>query len=227
MAETNALVLFDIDGTLIRRAGAHHRQALVDAIRGITGVETTTDGVPVAGMLDREILNTMMLRARMKPGQIRRALPEIVRRAPILYARSCPDLRRKVCPGVRHLLRGLHRRGTAVGLVTGNLSRIGWKKMEHAGLRAYFRFGAFAEQAKDRAGLVRLAVRQARSERWIDKSGKITLIGDHPNDIRAARANGVPVVAVATGLVSIEELAEHSPDVLIPDLRSLSLEMLL
>ncbi len=227
MAETNALVLFDIDGTLIRRAGARHRQALVDAIRGTTGLETTTEGVPVAGMLDRDILNTMMLRAGMKPGQIRRALPDIVRRAPILYARSCPDLQRKVCPGVRQLLRGLNRRGAAIGLVTGNLSRIGWKKMEHAGLRDYFRFGVFAEQARDRAGLVRLAVRQARRERWIDKRGKITLIGDHPNDIRAGRANKVPVIAVATGLVSIEELAEHSPDVLVTDLRSLKLESLL
>jgi phosphoglycolate phosphatase-like HAD superfamily hydrolase len=227
MAETNALVLFDIDGTLIRRAGPHHRQALVDAIRGTTGAETTTDGVPVAGMLDREILNTMMLRAGMKPGRIRRALPEIMRQAPLLYARSCPDLQRKVCPGVRQLLRGLHSRGATVGLVTGNLSRIGWKKMDRAGLRSYFGFGAFAEHAKDRAGLVRLAVRQARREGWIDKSAKITLIGDHPNDIRAARANKIRVVAVATGLVSMEELAEHSPDVLVLDLRCLKLEMLL
>src|SRR5258706_15779942 len=99
MAETNALVLFDIDGTLIRRAGPHHRQALVDAVRLTTGMETTTDGVPVAGMLDREILKTMMLRAGMRLGQIRSALPEIVRRAPILYERSCPNLQRKVCPG--------------------------------------------------------------------------------------------------------------------------------
>ena len=38
-----ALVLFDIDGTLIRRAGPHHRQALVDAVRHVTGLETTTD----------------------------------------------------------------------------------------------------------------------------------------------------------------------------------------
>src|SRR2546427_625984 len=108
MAETNALVLFDIDGTLIRRAGPHHRKALVDAVRGTTGVETTTDGVPVAGMLDREILNTMMLRAGMKAAHIRRAMPEILRQAPILYEQSCPDLQRKVCPGVRKLLRGLH-----------------------------------------------------------------------------------------------------------------------
>jgi phosphoglycolate phosphatase len=55
----------------------------------------------------------------------------------------------------------------------------------------------------------------------------VALIGDHPNDIRAARANRVRSIAVATGLVSAEELLEHSPDILVPDLRALSLEALL
>ncbi len=227
MDRTNALVLFDIDGTLIRRAGPHHRQALVDAVLRTTGVETTTEGVPVAGMLDHDILRTMMSRAGMKPGQIRESLPEIMRRAQLIYARSCPDLQRKVCPGVRHLLRRLDASGAAVGLVTGNLTRIAWKKMERAGLRSYFRFGAFAELAKDRAGLVRLAVRQAREKGWITKQGRVTLIGDHPNDIRAARANNVRVVAVATGMVAEVELAEFAPDILLPDLRGLKTDMLL
>jgi phosphoglycolate phosphatase-like HAD superfamily hydrolase len=227
MDRTNALVLFDIDGTLIRRAGEHHRQALVDAVLKTTGIETTTEGVPVAGMLDHQILRTMMSQAGMKPGQIREALPEIMRRAQAIYSKSCPDLQRKVCPGVRQLLRRLDKRGAAVGLVTGNLTRIAWKKMEQAGLRPYFRFGAFAELAKDRAGLVRLAVRQAREKGWITKQGRVTLIGDHPNDIRAARANKVRVVAVATGVVGAEELAGHDPDILLPDLRGLKIEMLL
>src|ERR1017187_2890385 len=48
-----ALVLFDIDGTLVRRAGPHHRQALIDAVRRVTGLETTTDRIPVHGMLDQ------------------------------------------------------------------------------------------------------------------------------------------------------------------------------
>lgn len=227
MARINALVLFDIDGTLIRRAGPHHRQALVDAIRQTTGIETTTDGVPVAGMLDHEILRTMMQRAGMKPGQIRPAMPDIVRRAQLLYVRSCPDLQRKVCPGVRRLLRRLENNGAVAGLVTGNLTRIAWKKMEQAGLRPYFRFGAFAEHAKDRAGLVRLAIREARQKNWTDKKSRISLIGDHPNDIRAARANNVHAIAVATGIADMEELAKHSPDVLLPDLRLVTLEMLL
>ena len=223
----DALVLFDIDGTLIRRAGPHHRQALVEAIRRTVSLETTTEGVPVAGMLDRDILTTMMTRAGMRPGAIRRAMPEIIRRAQSIYVRSSPDLARKVCPGVRRALGRLHRSGAVIGLVTGNLTRIGWRKMERAGLRRYFRFGAFAELANDRAGLVRFAIRHARRRRWISPNGRISLIGDHPNDVRAAKANGIRAVAVATGLVAFDELQSHSPDILLPDLRALKLEMLL
>jgi phosphoglycolate phosphatase len=223
---SNALVLFDIDGTLIRRAGAHHRQALVDAVRRTVGIETTTENVPVAGMLDGDILHTMMTRAGMKPAAIRRAMPEVMEHAQKIYIRTSPVLERKVCPGVRRVLGRLQRRGAVMGLVTGNLTRIGWRKMERAGLRSYFRYGAFAELAKDRAGLVRIAIRQARREKWIKRDSSISLIGDHPNDVRAARANGIQAIAVATGLVSIDELRSHSPDVLLPDLRSLTLEML-
>ena len=220
-------MLFDIDGTLIRRAGQQHREALVEAIRRTAGVETTTEGVPVAGMLDRDILATMMARAGMSRAAIRKAMPAVVQRAQSIYVRRAPDLARKVCPGVRRTLFRLERRGAVIGLVTGNLSRIGWKKMERAGLRRYFRFGAFAELAKDRAGLVRVAIRLARRHRWIGREARISLVGDHPNDVRAAQANGIRAIAVATGLASMEELRSHAPDVILPDMRSLALEMLL
>jgi phosphoglycolate phosphatase-like HAD superfamily hydrolase len=219
-------VLFDIDGTLLRRAGPHHREALVKAVRHATGLETTTEGVPVSGMLDRDILTAMLVQAGARPALIRGKMPEMVERAQSIYQRHCPDLRRKVCPGARMLLYRLSRRGIPAGLVTGNLTRIGWKKMERAGLRPYLRFGAFAELARDRAGLVRIAMRHARREGWIRAGSPVALIGDHPNDIRAARANGVRSVAVATGLVGAAELATHGPDVLVPDLRALTMEML-
>ena len=222
----DALVLFDIDGTLLRRAGPHHREALVEAVRRTARVESTTEGVPVAGMLDHTILETMMTRAGMKPGQIRRLMPQVMKSAQSIYVRRVPVLHRKVCPGVRTVLNRLERRGVVIGLVTGNLTRIGWRKLERAGLRPYFRFGAFAELAKDRAGLVRVAIRHARRQGWIGSQTRISLIGDHPNDVRAAKANGIRSVAVATGVISLEELRTHSPDVLLPDLRSLALEKL-
>jgi phosphoglycolate phosphatase len=227
LKQSDALVLFDIDGTLIRRAGPHHREALVEAIRRTAHVETTTEGVPVAGMLDRDILTSMMLTAGMSRAAIQRVMPDVIARAQSIYVRRVPDISRKVCPGVRSLLRRLTARGVVIGLVTGNLSRIGWRKMERAGLRSYFRFGAFAEMARDRAGLVRVAIRRARRERWIGRESAITLIGDHPNDVLAGQANKIRSVAVGTGVVSLEELRSHSPLIAIPDLRSLKLDDLL
>ncbi len=221
-----ALVLFDIDGTLIRKAGPHHRQALVEAVRRVTGIETTTDDVPVQGMLDRDILGVMLKNAGARRSIAVQSMPELIHEAESIYVSCCPDLRRKVCPGVRMLLLRLLRRGIPAGLVTGNLTRIGWKKMEHSGLQRYFRFGAFAEQARDRAGLARIAIRQAQKEGWIDRRSRISLIGDHPNDVMAAKANQVQSIAVATGLSPAAELAEYKPDILLDDLRSLPIEAL-
>ena len=226
-APAPALVLFDIDGTLIRRAGPHHRQVLVDAVRAVTGLDSTTDSIPVQGMLDRDILCFMLRHAGLGTRAARQVTPAIVDRAQSLYVRRCPDLRRKVCPGARMLLLRLFRRAIPTGLVTGNLTRIGWKKMERAGIRHYFRFGLFSERARDRAGLVRLAIREAREQGWVGRNARVSLIGDHPNDILAARANGVQSIAVATGLSSAAELAGHSPDILVDDLRSLKLETLI
>ena len=193
----------------------------------VTGFETSTKSVSTAGTLDRDILTAMLLQAGASQAFIRRAMPEIVTHAQKFYSRGCPDLRSKVCPGARSLLHRLSRKGIPTGLVTGNLTRIGWKKMEQSGLRPYLRFGAFAEMAKDRAGLVRIAIRHARSEGWIGREATIALLGDHPNDIRAAKANGVRSIAVATGVIGAEELARHQPDILVPDMRALSIEMLI
>jgi phosphoglycolate phosphatase len=222
-----ALVLFDIDGTLVRRAGPHHRQVLVDAVRIVTGLETTTENIPLHGMLDPDILERMMRNAGASNAVIRRGMQEIIVRAQALYVRRCPDLQKATCPGVRQVLARLRRRGIPLGLVTGNLTRIGWKKMKQAGLKEYFAFGAFGEMAKDRAGLARLAIRQARERGWIRNGARISLIGDTPSDILAARANGARAIAVRTGIAGLEELVAEAPDLLLVDLRELRLEMVL
>jgi phosphoglycolate phosphatase len=220
-----ALVLFDIDGTLVRRAGPHHRDALAYGIRQVTGLETTTDGIPVQGMLDPDILTVMLRRASVPRTLIARSLPEIMRAAERQYLRTCPGLHTKHCPGVETLLNRLTRRGLVLGLVTGNLTRIGWRKLERAGLRRYFRFGAFGEMAKTRAGLARLAIREARRRGWIGRQTPVSLIGDAPADILAARANQIRIVAVKTGVTPPEELRALAPDFLIPNLRHLRLRM--
>ena len=221
----NALVLFDIDGTLIRRAGPHHREALQAAIHHTVGVRMSIEGIPVAGMLDPDIISKTMRRDGFGRDAIETAMPAIIRQAQRSYVRLCPNLERKVCPGVRLLLKRLKKSGVPAGLVTGNLTAIGWKKMERARLRDYFRFGAFAEMARDRAGLVKIAIAEARRAGWLARGGRVSLIGDHPNDVLAAQRNGIRSVAVATGVVGVEELASYKPDLLVSDMRSLTVEM--
>jgi phosphoglycolate phosphatase len=221
-----ALVLFDIDGTLVRRAGPHHREALSVGVRRVIGVETTTEGIPVQGMLDPDILTIMMRRTGVPASRIRAAMPEIMRAAEHYYLRVCPALHDKQCPGVIPLLERLARRGVLLGLVTGNLTRIGWRKLERAGLRDYFRFGAFGEMGKTRSRLAGMAIREARRSGWIERETPISLIGDAPPDVIAARANGIRSIAVRTGITPVEELIAEKPHILLRDLRELRLRMI-
>lgn len=218
------LILFDIDGTLVRRAGPHHRQALVDAVRQITGLESTTEGIPVHGMLDPDILVQMMQSVGMHDAQISSAMPEIIRAAQDIYQTGVPDLRDKLCPGVVPLLDHLRERGTTLALVTGNLTRIGWWKLERAGLHRYFRFGVFGEMAPTRGGLARLAIEQARREGIVPE--KISLIGDATQDVLAARENGIRAIAVRTGITPPEDLERSAPDLLLDDLTQLDLAII-
>ena len=196
----------------------------MEAVRRASGVIASIDGIPVAGDAGPRYCQFDVTRGRsLRKRPFAELCHAIVAEAQRIYVRTCPDLRRKVCPGVRMLLYKLSRRGIPAALVTGNLTRIGWTKMERAGLRHYFRFGAFAEMARDRAGLVRIAMAHARRENWIDRHSPVALIGDHPNDVLAARANGIRAIAVGTGIVDQKELARAKPDLFVPDMRALKL----
>lgn len=221
-----ALVLFDIDGTLVRKAGPHHRLALIEAVRVVTGEATSTEGIPVHGMLDPDILTQMMRKAGLSGVQIVAAMPAVIEAAQSAYMEGVPDLRDKQCPGAQDVLEQLAARGVVLALVTGNLTRIGWHKLERAGLRQYFRYGAFAETAATRGGLARLAIGRARSEGLVLDGDSISLIGDAPQDVIAARENGIRSIAVKTGITPVEELESLNPDFLLEDLTRLDLSII-
>jgi phosphoglycolate phosphatase len=215
------LILFDIDGTLLRRAGPHHRQALVDAVRTVTGLETTTEGIPVHGMLDPDILSEMLRRAGLADDAIRAAMPKILEAAQDVYETICPDLRGKCCPGVKRLLDRLARHRVPCVLVTGNLDRIAWKKLGQAGLARYFTFGSFAGTAHTRTALAKNAIRKARRLGLVKKETEIWLIGDAPQDVKAARGNQIRSIAVHTGVSNGRDLGKLKPDRLLKDLTRL------
>lgn len=198
----------------MRGAGPQHGEALIAAIQRVAGVACTIDAIPVHGMLDQDILHAMMLREGMSEGRIAAAMPEIVHHAQECYPDRCPDLRTKVLPGVRETLERVAARRHPMAVVTGNLTRIGWTKLERAGLREFFSWGAFAEMAATRGDLARMACTLARAS----PETKVTLIGDSPSDVAAARANGFRCVAVATGMTPREDLEALGPDLTLNDL---------
>jgi phosphoglycolate phosphatase len=227
VSRSKALVLFDIDGTLMRGAGQHHKQALIEGIRIVTGVTTHLEGVSTSGMLDRDLIVSMLRAGGHSERRTRMALREIMAECQNAYMTNCAtDLSPFVCAGVRDFVLEVKRRGGALGLVTGNLSRIGWKKLELAGLRSFFSVGAFAEDGTTRARLARVAAQRAKKGRLVTNDCRIALIGDHMNDVQAAKANGYVSVAVATGLTSIEDLRQARPDYLVRDLRDLAVDSL-
>ncbi len=220
---SDLLLLFDIDGTLLRRAGPHHRQALVDAVRAVTGLETTTEGIPVHGMLDPDILTQMMQRAGLPPEGITSLMPAILEEAQRVYEAICPDLRAKTCPGVKRFLLGLARHRIPCVLVTGNLARIGWKKLDCAGLKRFFLFGSFAGTAHTRSALARNAIQESRRRGLIHSNTRIWLVGDAPQDVLAARKNQISSIAVHTGISTAAELGKLRPTLLLKDLTTLKL----
>jgi phosphoglycolate phosphatase len=222
MSTGKSLALFDIDGTLMRGAGPHHKLALTDGIRRATGRTVSIDGIDTAGSLDRDLIGLMLQNSGYSSRRIRDALRLIMRECETSYRESCPpDLSPFLCAGVKGTLDELRARGVVLGIVSGNLTGIGWKKMEAAGLREYFSVGAFAEDGRSRARLAKVAFWRACRQKFVRRNSRVSLIGDHRNDVTAAKRNGFQSIAVASGVLSPEELAAEEPDILIRHLGEL------
>ncbi len=202
--------LFDIDGTLLRSRDRIHVDSVAASVRRVTGFEITLAGVVIHGSTDTAILRDACQLAGI-PSEVMEEHAEAIldaMRNTVAERRREMDLVRM--PGVEDVLRHLARKGALLGVATGNLEMIGWIKIEEAGLREWFRFGGFSDRFPVRSELVGQAAAKALE---LGSGTKICVVGDTPRDIEAAKANGLPVIAVATGNYSFDALLEHKPEV--------------
>ena len=202
--------LFDIDGTLLRSRDRVHFDAFTHAVHLVLGHAVSLEGIPLAGNTDTAILREACLRAGV-------SAPVLDAHSAAILAAMCRHVSQRsmeldlhLMPAVEQTLRHLAARGAVLGVATGNLESIGWTKLERAGIRTHFRFGGFSDGFPDRAHLLAHAAQQARA--LAGPAARICVVGDTPRDIHAARANGLSVLAVATGRFSFGELLAHQPD---------------
>jgi phosphoglycolate phosphatase len=210
--------LFDIDGTLLRHRDRTHFDAFYASVRSVLGRELLLDGVRLSGNTDPGILRDAFRLAKVEDSGWRPYREDVLKAMCEHMEAHRADLMPIVLPGVQEMLMHLERRGALLGLGTGNLEKIGWLKVENAGLRSWFTFGGFSDRFEDREDMIAHGAEQARAILEISaKDGKagladaVCVVGDTPWDIDAARVNGLPTIAVATGRSSFDELMEHKP----------------
>src|SRR3954451_22951399 len=206
------LVLFDIDGTLLIRAHVEHRHALADAVREVWGADDPGPiAVPAAGRTDGEIAREICLLGGVSAEAIDERAAYFRAACATAYARRCPpDLRDRLAPQVEEVLRALSARtAITLSLVTGNLEAVARLQLARAGLGNFFAAGqgGFGSDADDRTELPAIARRRAGRNGAPYPRGQTVVVGDTPNDIACARADGVRCVAVATGPYAAAELA--------------------
>jgi phosphoglycolate phosphatase len=216
------LVLFDIDGTLIRTGGA-----------GVAAFTRTGElafqipdgmrGVRFAGRTDtslvREFFATHGIEA--SGANFERFFDHYV----FLLDELLPRHTGAVCPGVASFLDGLRAISPAplLGLQTGNI-RLGAEiKLRHYGLWHHFETGGFGDDDEDRRRLTQVAWDRARRRFGGTLAPtEVLVVGDTPHDIDCAHALGAKVLAVATGGSPPEELAAHNPDWLVDALDTIT-----
>lgn len=210
--------LFDIDGTLLRHRDRVHIDAFFAGVRTVLGHDLRLDGVTLAGNTDPGILRDAFRLAAVEDSAWRPKREDVLKAMCEHFGARRAELLPTIMPGVEATLAHLERKGALLGVATGNLEKIGWMKIENAGLRSWFTFGGFCDQFEARADMIAHAAEQARailqsSQTRAGLAHTICVIGDTPFDVEAARANGLPTIAVATGRYSFEELIEHRPEV--------------
>jgi phosphoglycolate phosphatase len=219
------VLLFDVDGTLIR-AGGSGRKALNRAAYLLYGKKDACSELSLAGRTDLYNFGAAYRNAtgrRPTRAAIDRLHREYLKHLPHYVRAALRDGVYRVPPGLRTLLKRLSREsGVLLGLGTGNMEKGARIKLEPSGFNAYFQFGGYGSDAFHRPALLKKAVARAKKRaRAAFGPDDVYVIGDTPLDVAAGRAAGFKTVAVGTGFAEWRDLRASQPDHLARDYRNL------
>jgi phosphoglycolate phosphatase len=211
--------LFDIDGTLLHAHGGVHTDAFSSSVEAVMGHPLSIDGVPVHGSTDTGILRDAFRHAAIPDHVWQPRVEEILEQMRGKVRERRHHMSVTVMPGVLSMLAHLKSKGKLLGVATGNLEQIGWMKIEIAGLRDWFSFGGFSDRHAVRSDMIANALTAGLA--LAGNNATVCVVGDTPSDISAAKANGLPTIAVATGVYPYQVLLEHQPEVCTTTLEAL------
>jgi len=178
------LILFDIDGTLVR--GGPAKDAFEHAMVETFGTTGDVAGVSFAGKTDPQIARELLTRAGFTRDEIDSRLPELWPRYLGHLEDRLVDRPMEVLSGVEALLDALspHREEVGLGLLTGNIEGGARLKLDSARLWGRFRMGSFGSDHEERDELPAIALDRAR-ETWGREVAPeaAVVVGDTPRDV--------------------------------------------
>ena len=216
------IVLFDIDGTLIRTGRAGSR-AMDRAFEDLFGISKAFDGIQMAGRTDKWILEDAAARSGVSLTAERFQRFRDRYFECLLEALTHPGPHKGILPGVRPLLDALVaprlRDNVFLALLTGNCEEGARIKLEHFDLWRYFRCGAYGDDVHDRNELFAVAMSRVHACGGpAARPRDVIVVGDTPLDVACAAAAGARSVAVATGPSDADALRKSGAEVVFDDL---------
>jgi phosphoglycolate phosphatase len=212
--------LFDIDNTLIIGQSAAYLKGWPFAFNKVFNLPNASQAdVDPVGKIDNQIIIEIAEVHGLSETEVKAKLPIAVE-AIFEYQKDHEiDLSHLVARGAHELLSYLRSQFTPLGILTGNLEPSAWLKLEKAGLKDYFSFGAFGDLAFKRVDLIQIAVDRYNT-RFSDHKVKrdFVIIGDSPLDVKCAQDGGIQVIAVATGKSSQTDLRSAGADLVVKTL---------
>lgn len=214
-------VLWDVDHTLIENGGVSKEN--YERAFDILAARPLLHTVETDGRTDPEIMRNMFVAHGVDSTKL--SLDDIFDALEKAMSANTSRLRERgyAMPGAREVLSALQQAlGVVQSVLTGNIRPNAFAKLSAFGLDPYIEFevGGYGSDDKVRSNLVAVARGRALAKYGIvfDKSTTI-LIGDTTRDVQAAIDGGAQVIAVATGIDSMDQLREAGADVVLADLR--------
>ncbi len=215
------LFLFDIDGTLLRSGGAGKR-SFNKAFYELYGIKDGFKDVDMHGMLDPIIFSNALkyhgLNGNNRFEEFKKLYVNFLKRE------SFQPSGWYLIEGVKDFLEKFKNK-VHFTLLTGNILKGALLKLNTLKLLNYFpdaEIGAFGEDAHERKLLGKCALLKIKEKYGFEFSPEdIYVFGDTPHDIEVAKFIKAKSVALTSGGISFDRLAEFEPDILANNFREI------
>ena len=214
----NALLFFDINGTLIER-DARTDLPYSNALNRLLGTDNAMDGVDTSARSDKDVFMEVLQKKGIsfdddtwqKFLKLYGSELELFKNTDVWRANADST----------DFVRALYDSGYTMALITGELSMGAECKLRKTGIWNCFLTGGYGEDGLKRFDIADRALTRVRAL-TSSSYDSLFVIGDTVLDVRTARHLGAKSIAITTGSHSREKLLAENPDYCIDRFRELA-----